>query len=73
MTLFVIIIISVNFQLQQLSAKFIPLTISNSCCSIPISSLVIINGELLEEVNCFKSCGRKWQPIEDVKGMWYTE
>ena len=38
---FVIIIISVNFQLKQLSAKFLPLTISCSCCSIPISSLVL--------------------------------
>ena len=33
MTSFVIIIISVNFQLKQLSAKFLPLTISYSCCS----------------------------------------
>ena len=40
MTSFVTIIISVNFQLKQLSAKFLPLTISYSCCSIPISSLV---------------------------------
>ena len=40
MTSFVIIIISVNFQLKQLSAKFLPLTISYSCL-IPISSLVI--------------------------------
>ena len=39
MTWFVIII-SVNFQLKQLSAKFLPITISYSCCSIPISSLV---------------------------------
>ena len=35
MTSFAIIIISVNFQLKQLSGKFLPLTISYSCCSIP--------------------------------------
>ena len=34
---------------------------------------VILNGEPLQEVDCFKSCGRKWQLMEDVKGMWYTE
>ena len=35
---------------------------------------VILNGEPLEEVDCFLSTwGRKWQPMEDVKGMWYTE
>ena len=34
---------------------------------------VILNGEPLEEVDCFKHVGRKWQPMEDVKGMWYTE
>ena len=39
MTSFVIIIISVNFQLKQLNAKILPITISYSC-SIPISSLV---------------------------------
>ena len=44
MTLFVIIIISVSFQLKQLSAKFLPHTISYSCCSIPISSLVYLFG-----------------------------
>ena len=37
---FVIIIIHVNFHLKQLTAKFLPLTISYSCCSIPISYLV---------------------------------
>ena len=21
----------------------------------------------------FSTCGRKWQLMEDVKGMWYTE
>ena len=34
---------------------------------------VILNGEPLEEVNCFKYLGRKWQLMEDVTGMWYTE
>ena len=33
----------------------------------------ILNGEPLEEVDCFKYLGRNWQPMEDVKGMWYTE
>ena len=34
---------------------------------------VILNGEPLEEVDCFKYLSRKWQPMEDVKLMWYTE
>ena len=34
---------------------------------------VILNGEQLEEVDCFKYLGRKWQSMEDVKGIWYTE
>ena len=35
---------------------------------------VILNGETFEEVDCFKYLrGRKWQPMEDVKGMCYTE
>ena len=35
---------------------------------------LLLNGEPLEEVDCFLSTwGRKWQPMEDVKGMWYTE
>ena len=34
---------------------------------------VILNGEPLEEVDCYKYLGRKWQPMEDVRGMWYTE
>ena len=34
---------------------------------------VMLNGEPLEEVDCFKYLGRKWQLMEDVKGMWYTE
>ena len=33
---------------------------------------VILNGEPLEEVDC-STWGRKWQLMEDVKGMWYTE
>ena len=34
---------------------------------------VILDGKPLEEVDCFKYLGRKWQPMEDVKWMWYTE
>ena len=34
---------------------------------------VILNGEPIEEVDCLSTWGRKWQPMEDVKGMWYTE
>ena len=35
---------------------------------------VILNGEPLREVDCFKySWGRKRQLMEDVNGMWYTE
>ena len=35
---------------------------------------VILNNEALEEVDCFLSTWfRKWQPMEDVKGMWDTE
>ena len=33
---------------------------------------VILNGELLEKVNCLSKWGRNWQLMEDVKGMWYT-
>ena len=33
---------------------------------------VILNGDPLEEVDCF-TWDRKWQLTEDVKGMWYTE
>ena len=33
---------------------------------------VMLNGEPLEEVDCFKSWKRKWQLMEDVKWMWYT-
>ena len=34
---------------------------------------VILNDEPLEEVVVLSTWGRKWQPMEDVKGMWYTE
>ena len=34
---------------------------------------VILNGEPLEEVDCFKYLDRKWQLMEDMKGMWCTE
>ena len=34
---------------------------------------LILNGEPLEEVVALSTWGRKWQPMEDVKGMWYTE
>ena len=34
---------------------------------------VILNGEPLVEMDCLKYLGRRWQRMEDVKGMWYTE
>ena len=34
---------------------------------------VILNGDPLEEVDCLTTGCRKWQLMEDVKGMWYTE
>ena len=34
---------------------------------------VILNCEQLEEVDCFKYLGRKWQLMKDMKRMWYTE
>ena len=34
---------------------------------------MILNGEPLEELDCFKYLGSKWQPMEDGKRMWYTE
>ena len=34
---------------------------------------VILKGEPLEEVDYLCTWGRKWQLMEDVKGMWYTE
>ena len=34
---------------------------------------VILNYELLEEVDVLSTWGRKRQPMEDVKGMCYTE
>ena len=33
---------------------------------------VILNGEPFEEVDFLSTWLRKWQLIEDVKGMWYT-
>ena len=33
---------------------------------------VILNGEPLDKMRP-RTWGRKWQPMEDVKGMWYTE
>ena len=61
MTLFVIIIISVNFQLKQLSAKFKPLTISYSCCSIPISSLATpVSKEMATLLTCMYVTGHAY-------------
>ena len=34
---------------------------------------VRLNGDQLEEVYCFKYLDRKWQQIEDVIAMCYTE
>ena len=34
---------------------------------------VMLNGEPLEEVDCFNTWGSKWQLMDDVKEMWYTE
>ena len=34
---------------------------------------VIQNGDLLMKWIVLSTWGRKWQPIEDVKGLWYTE
>ena len=34
---------------------------------------VILNGEPLEEWIVLSTWGCKWLPMEDVKGMWYTE
>ena len=34
---------------------------------------VILNGEPLEEMDCFKYLGSQVAETEDVKGMWYTE
>ena len=34
---------------------------------------VILNGEPLEEVDCFSTSGRNCQLMEDVKLMLYTE
>ena len=34
---------------------------------------VILNGEPLDEVDCFKFLGSEVAPMEDVKAMWCTE
>ena len=34
---------------------------------------VILDGEPLRKWNVLSTFGRKWQLMEDVKGMWYTE
>ena len=34
---------------------------------------VILNCEPLEKVDCLSTWDRKWQLMEDVKGMWYKE
>ena len=34
---------------------------------------VILNGERLRKWIVLSTWGRKWQPIENVKGMWYAE
>ena len=34
---------------------------------------VRLNGEPSEEVDFLSTYGRKWQPMEGVKGMWCTE
>ena len=34
---------------------------------------VILNGEPLEELDCFKYLGSQVTAVEDVKGMWFTE
>ena len=34
---------------------------------------VILNGEPLEEADCFKYLGSKGAAEEDVKGVWYTK
>ena len=34
---------------------------------------VILKGEPLEEVDCFKYLGSQVAAMEDVKGVWYTE
>ena len=31
---------------------------------------VILNGQRLEEWIVLSTWGRKWQPMEDLKGMW---
>ena len=34
---------------------------------------MILNGEPLEEVDCFQHLGSQVAAVEDVNGMWYTE
>ena len=34
---------------------------------------VILNGEPLRKWIVLSTWVGKWQPMEDVKGMWYTE
>ena len=34
---------------------------------------VVLNGQLSKDVDCLKYCGRKWQLMEDVKGILYKE
>ena len=34
---------------------------------------VILNGKPSRELDYFKYRGRKWELMEDVKGLWYTE
>ena len=33
----------------------------------------VLNGEPLQDVDCLSAWGRKWQLMEDVKMIWYTE
>ena len=70
MSSFVIIIISVNFHFKQLSAKFLPLAISYSCCSIPISSLVT-NSLIFINSYHIRAPGNNysWAPIVSVNDI----
>ena len=51
MTSFAIIIISVNFHLELISAKFLPFTISYSCSSIPVNLIWLTKGSTLANKN----------------------
>ena len=33
----------------------------------------ILNGETLEEVDCFKHLGSQWQLMEDAERVWCTQ